>query len=74
LFAVRNRFHTLFHNVNVELVKKESSQIQADLNKIQVALAKLDDTYRKRKVAGAVAVSFMLLLALVLHFFRKTFD
>ena len=74
LFAVRNRFHTLFHNVDVELVKKESAQIQADLNKIQVALAKLDDAHRKRKIAGAAAVSFMLLLALVLHFFRKTFD
>jgi hypothetical protein len=74
LFAVRNRFHTLFHNVNVELVKKESSRIQADLNKIQIALAKLDDAHRKRTIAGAVVVSFMLLLALVLHFFRKTFD
>ncbi len=74
LFAVRNRFHSLFHNVNVDLVKKESARIQADLNKIEAVLAKLDDSHRKRKIAGAVAVPFMLLIALVLHFFRKTYD
>jgi hypothetical protein len=74
LFSVRNRFHTLFHNVNVELVKKESTQIQADLKKIQTALDTLDDSQRKRRIAGAAAVSFMLLFALALHLFRKTFD
>ncbi len=73
LFAVRNRFHTLFHNVNVELVKKESAQIQTDLKKIQDALARLDDAQQKRKIAGAVAVTFLLLLAVVLHFLKKTF-
>lgn len=74
LFAIRNRFHTLFHNVNVDLVKKESAQIQADLKKIREALDRLDDAGEKRKIAGAAAVSLMLLLALVLHLFRKTFD
>ena len=74
LFSVRNRFHTLFHNVNVTLVKTEAAKIQADLKKIQSALDKLDATHEKRKLAGAVVVSLMLLLALVLHLFRKTFD
>jgi len=74
LFAVRNRFHTLFHNVDVELVKRESTQIQADLKKIQVVLDKLDDSHRKRRISGAAAVSFMLLIALALHLLRKTFD
>ncbi|MDD2734832.1 MAG: cytochrome c3 family protein [Desulfuromonadaceae bacterium] len=73
LFAVRNRFHTLFHDVNVELVKNESAQIQADLQKTQVALAALDTTQQNRKIAGAVAVAFLLLLALVIHLFKKTF-
>jgi phage-related minor tail protein len=73
LFAVRNRFHTLFHNVNVELVKKESAQIQGELKKIRGALDSLDDTQGKRRIAGAAAVSFMLLFALALHLLRKTF-
>lgn len=74
LFAVRNRFHTQFHNVNVELLKKESARIQADLKKIQTRLDKLDDTHQNRKIAGAIAVSFMALAALALHLLRKTFD
>jgi hypothetical protein len=74
LFSVRNRFHTLFHNVNVELVKKESARIQEELKKIEGVLATLDDSHRKRKLAGAVAVPFMLLVALVLHLLRKTYD
>ena len=74
LFAVRNRFHTLFHNVNVELVKKESAGIQTDLKKIQTTLDTLDNSRHKRTIAGAAAVSFMLLLALFLHLLKKTFD
>lgn len=74
LFAVRNRFHSLFHNVNVELVKKESTQIQADLKKVQGVLDSLDNAHHKRKLAGVITVSFLLLLALVLHLFKKTFD
>jgi hypothetical protein len=74
LFAVRNRFHTLFHNVDVEMVKKESAGIQGDLKKIQNQLTALDEARRKRKLAGASGISAMLLLALFAHLFRKTYD
>lgn len=74
LFALRNGFHSLFHNVNVETVKKESTRIQSELNKIQGVLASWDQIGQKRKMAGAVAVSVMLLLALFAHLLRKTFD
>jgi len=74
LFAVRNRFHTLFHNVDVELVKKESMQIQAELKKIEAVLQGLDDSQHTRKIAGAVAVAGALLAALFLHLFRKTYE
>ncbi|HCE66121.1 MAG TPA: cytochrome C [Geobacter sp.] len=74
LFAQRNRFHSLFHNVNVEMVKSESAQIQVELKKIRDVLAAWDETGRKRKTAGALAVSAMLLIALLAHLMRKTFD
>lgn len=74
LFALRNSFHSLFHNVNVETVKKESARIQSGLSKIQDVLAKWDETSQKRKIAGAVAVSAMLLIALLAHLLRKTFE
>ena len=74
LFAVRNRFHTLFHNVDVGMVKKESAGIQADLKKIQDQLAALDDARQNRKLAGAGGIAAMLLLALFAHLLRKTYD
>jgi hypothetical protein len=74
LFAVRNRFHTLFHNVDVEIVKKESAGIQGDLNKIQKQLTALDESRQKRKLAGAGGILAMLLLALFAHLLRKTYD
>ncbi|MGD0585466.1 MAG: cytochrome c3 family protein [Oryzomonas sp.] len=74
LFAVRNRFHTLFHNVDAGMVKKESAGIQADLKKIQNQLTALDASRQKRKLAGAGGISAMLLLALVAHLLRKTYD
>ena len=74
LFSLRNRFHSLFHNVNVETVKKESAEVQVELKKINSILAAWDETNQKRKVAGVVAVPLMLLIALLAHLLRKTFD
>lgn len=74
LFAQRNRFHSLFHNVDVELVKRESVGIQAELHKIDSVLQGLDATERKRKLAGAVAVGGMLMAALLFHLLKKTYD
>ncbi|MDR3578481.1 MAG: cytochrome c3 family protein [Oryzomonas sp.] len=74
LFAVRNRFHTLFHNVDAAMVKKESAGIQGDLRKIQNQLTALDASRQKRKLAGAGGISAMLLLALFAHLLRKTYD
>lgn len=74
LFSLRNRFHSLFHNVNVATVKKESGSIQSELEKIQDVLAKWDETGQKRKKAGVAAVSVMLLIALLVHLLRKNLD
>jgi hypothetical protein len=72
LFAVRNRFHSLFHNVDVKKVVAESSQIKGELNKITSVLKGLDEQGRRRKLVGAVAVSALLLAALLVHLLRKT--
>jgi len=74
LFATRNSFHSLFHNVDVKRVTAESARIQGDLKKIATALTALDEQGRKRKVAGAVAVAVLLLGALLVHLLKKTFD
>ncbi len=74
LFSVRNRFHTLFHDVDVEKVKLESAQIKGELDKLDAELAKIDEQHRKRKLAGAVVIGGALLAALLCYLLRKTYD
>jgi hypothetical protein len=74
LFSQRNRFHSLFHNVDVKKVTAESSLIKAELKKLDTALTGFDEQNRKRKVAGAIVVSGALLAGLLVHLLRKTFD
>jgi hypothetical protein len=74
LFSQRNRFHSLFHNVDVKRVTAESTQIQAELKKIETALKTLDDQQGRRKLAGAIAVAVLLVAALLAHLIRKTYE
>ena len=74
LFSVRNRFHTLFHDVDAEKVKRESAQIGTDLQKLSTPLAKIAEQRQKRKMAGAVVVGGALLAALLCYFLRKTLE
>lgn len=74
LFAVRNRFHTLFHDVDVARVKAESTQINAELAKLDNDLKVIEQTRAKRKVAGGVVVFSMLVIAVLMHRLKKTYD
>lgn len=74
LFAERNRFHSLFHTVEVEQVKKESAQIQGELKKIDAVLQGYTETRQQRRLAGVAAVCGALLFALVVYLLRKTYD
>lgn len=74
LFAVRNRFHTLFHDVDVEKVKRESGDIRGELQKLSATLAGIDDQHRKRKLAGAAVIGGALLAALLCHLLKKSYD
>jgi hypothetical protein len=74
LFSQRNRFHSLFHNVDVKKVTAESTLIQAELMKLDTELTGLDEQGRKRKLAGGIAVAGALLAGLLVHLLRKTFD
>jgi hypothetical protein len=74
LFSVRNSFHSLFHNVDVALVTRESVRIQGELKRIEQTLNGLDEAQRTRRIAGAVAVSVALLAAVTAHLLRKSHE
>lgn len=74
LFATRNRFHTLFHNVDVKMVTAESTGIKGELKKIETALNGMDERQRRRKLVGAAVVAVLATGALLAHLLRKTYD
>ncbi len=74
LFATRNSFHSLFHNVDVQKVTAESARIKTELKKIEAALNGLDERKSARKLAGAAVVAVLLVAALLAHLMRKTYE
>ncbi|MBT1074565.1 cytochrome c3 family protein [Geobacter grbiciae] len=74
LFDLRNRYHRLFHVVDVGRVKQESEVIRQGLGTIEQALAKLDERNKRRKIVGTTVVAGLLLATLLSYLLKKTFD
>lgn len=74
LFALRNSYRSLFHNVNTEMVRNESARILKELQGLDQQLRELDGAERKRKLAGVAAVAAALFAALLFHLLKKSYD
>jgi len=74
LFAQRNRYHSLFHEVDVAKVRNESARIAGELNGIKASLDAIDAEFDKRRTIGAFAVAAALLAAILLHLLHKTYS
>lgn len=74
LFALRNSYRSLFHNVNVDLVRNESARILKELQGLERQLRELDAAERKRKLAGVAVVGTALFAALLFHLLKKSYD
>lgn len=73
IFSARNRYHTLFHDLNPAKVAQQTKEIRASLAKIPAELADYDERVHKRKLAGCAAVAAALLAALLFSLLRKTY-
>lgn len=74
LFAQRNQYRSLFHEVDVAKVKAESTRIATELNSIKGSLDAIDAEHGKRKIIGVFAVGASLLAALLLYLLKKTYS
>lgn len=74
LFALKNRYHRLFHNVDVKRVIGEATAIGKELDGQRAFLTDRQNEQHMRKLWGAVAVGLLLLVALVCHSLKKTYD
>ncbi|MDD2581596.1 MAG: cytochrome c3 family protein [Desulfuromonadaceae bacterium] len=73
LFSLRNGLHSLSHVLEETKLTAASTQIDADLTKIESSLNDLTSIHKIRKIAGVIVVSAMLMTALLLHLMRKTY-
>ncbi|MEI6208463.1 MAG: cytochrome c3 family protein [Desulfuromonadales bacterium] len=69
LFALRNRFHAMFHSLDIKLIIMESDHIQAEIEKTNGVGGK--DT---GPLAGIIAVGWALLLALLFYLIKRNVD
>lgn len=73
LFDLRNRFHRLFHSVEIDRVRKETAGFQAELAEIDQQIAAVNDRLRERRLWGAGAVGLLVLGGGLSLLIRKTY-
>jgi len=66
LFALRYRFHTMFHSLDIEMIIQESDHIQVELEKTSGA-----GRGSAGPVVGILAVGWALLMALLFYMIKK---
>lgn len=74
LFNQRNRFHRIFHGVDVERVRQETTEVQAEVGKIGDEVAKIDSTLGERKLWGSVVISLFILAGVIFLLVRKAYE
>lgn len=74
LFAVRNDFHRLFHNVDVEAVKAQSTDFQETLGKIGVQVEAIKSDLEQRKLIGAAVIALLVIAGILLLMLRHTYS
>jgi len=73
LFQQRNRFHSIFHEVDVERVRQETSDVQGELGKIGDQILAIDASLNRRKMWGGMAVGLLLFGGIVSMLIRKSY-
>lgn len=72
-FDLRNRFHRVFHSVEVEKVRAETGSVRAELAGLREQVDQYDRQFARRKLWGGVAVGLLILLGVVLLQVRHTY-
>ncbi len=74
LFALRNEYHQLFHNVDVDQVVAQSSVFQQRLDEISALAMSDQGDLGQRKVFGGVLVVLLVLAGILLLMLKKTYE
>ena len=74
LFNQRNRFHRIFHGVDVERVRGETADVQGEVGKIVKQVESMDSTLGQRKLWGSVVIGLFVLAGVVFLLLRKAYE
>lgn len=74
LFNQRNRFHRIFHGVDVARVRQETSDVQSEVNKVIGEIAAIDSTLGQRKLWGSVVIGLFVLAGVIFLLVRKAYE
>jgi hypothetical protein len=70
LFSLRNRFHRLFHSVDVEKVRSQTAGFQTELGKINDRIVAIENEQKRRRLWGGAVVTLLIcsgILALLVY-------
>lgn len=74
LFSLRNRFHRLFHSVDVERVREKTARLHEELDEISERIKDIEHNLTQRKMAGGVVVALLVLAGILAMLIRKTYQ
>jgi len=74
LFNLRNRFHRIFHGVDVERVRQQTSEVQDKLNQIIKDVTSIDATLGQRKLWESAVIVLFILAGAAFLLVRKTYE
>jgi hypothetical protein len=60
LFALRNRFHRVFHSVDVEKVRSQNAGFRKELGQIRSSVDRIETKLKHRRLWGAVVVGLLV--------------
>ena len=72
-FDLRNRFHRVFHSVEVEKVRAETAGVQRELAALRGQIEELDGRFAKRRLWGGIVIGLLILLGVVLLQVRHSY-
>ncbi|BCR04145.1 c-type cytochrome [Desulfuromonas versatilis] len=73
IFAARNKFHRLFHSVDVEKIQQETAGVQAELGKVEERVAAYHADFSQRRLWGGGVTLALVLMGVLFMLLRKTY-
>jgi len=73
VFAQRNRFHRIFHSVDVEKVRGETTSVRQELEKVQDTIKDIEKRLARRHIFGGVLTGLLVLTGIIAFLVRRTY-